>query len=223
MIELKPTSVNLVDHMLQPLATSIVRAARVSYESQSDDLGDRDWRLIKYLDKHGHTSPFRHSYLSFEIEAPIFVLRQWMKHTIGCAWNERSGRYTEFAHSFWEPMVWRSQDTKNKQGSIEPLSPDVQAELSRLYCDQVEAAFDCYSKMLELGAARELARVVMPVATMSKCVWTCSLQALIHFLKQRLDPHAQAEIRVAAEGVRALVEAQSDDSEKLITALLGGV
>ena len=95
---------------------SIVNSARISFAKQVEEIGARDEKLIRYLWEHKHTSPFRHATLQFHIKAPLFVLRQWMKHQVGCAWNEVSGRYVEFNNEFYLPKNWREQHESNKQG-----------------------------------------------------------------------------------------------------------
>ncbi|MDE3246718.1 MAG: FAD-dependent thymidylate synthase, partial [Acidobacteriota bacterium] len=108
--------VRLVDAMGSDL--SVVNAARVSFGKQKDTFEDSDRKLIKYLAVHEHTSPFRHAYMQFHVKAPIFVFRQWMKHQVGCSWNEISGRYVEFPNDeFFVPASFRQQAKVNKQGS----------------------------------------------------------------------------------------------------------
>ena len=107
--------VHLVDVMGSD--KSIVNSARISFGKQVEEIGEKDEKLIRYLWKHKHTSPFRHATLQFHVKAPIFVLRQWMKHQVGCAWNEISGRYVKFDAEFYSPKTWREQHESNKQGS----------------------------------------------------------------------------------------------------------
>tara|TARA_R100001440_G_scaffold33876_3_gene52815 strand:+ start:941 stop:1282 length:342 start_codon:yes stop_codon:yes gene_type:complete len=87
----------------------IVNAARISFGKRIDSMADKDWKLIEYLWTHQHTSPFRHIHFTFHIRAPLFVLRQWMKHQVGCSWNEISGRYVQFEYAFHQPKKWRSK------------------------------------------------------------------------------------------------------------------
>ena len=197
-------SVALVDVMGSAL--SVVNAARVSMGKRSESFDARDAKLIKYLWEHGHTSPFRHVHLQFHIKAPIFVLRQWMKHQVGCAWNEISGRYVELDESFWSPHLWREQSASVKQGSGGALEQSAQIDAHFVYVEAINAAVATYQRLLQMGVCKEQARAVLPVATMSECYWTCSLHALIHFLRQRLDGHAQQEIREYAQAVSELAE-----------------
>ena len=126
-IEVNDGFVELIDHMGDDLA--IVNAARVSYAGESKEWTGKDEKLLRYLWDHNHSSPFRHGNLKFRIKAPIFVLRQWMKHQVGCAWNEQSARYTEIKESFFYPEHFRLQDTKNKQSSFGYLDDDADMDI----------------------------------------------------------------------------------------------
>jgi thymidylate synthase (FAD) len=198
-------SVQLVDVMGSPL--SVVNSARVSMGKQADDMSEADWRLIDYLWSHEHTSPFRHVQFQFHVKAPVFVLRQWMKHQIGCAWNEISGRYVQFDHEAWSPDAWRAQADKIKQGSAGPMAEDDALRAQMIYDRAIEASFRAYEELLSAGVCKEQARACLPLSLMSECYWSCSLHALIHFLKLRLDHHAQVEIRAYARAVRESVSA----------------
>ena len=198
-------SVQLVDVMGSPL--SVVNSARVSMGKQVDQMSEADWRLIDYLWSHEHTSPFRHVQFQFHLKAPVFVLRQWMKHQVGCAWNEISGRYVQFNHEAWSPDAWRAQADKIKQGSAGPMAEDDALRAQMIYDRAIEASFKAYEELLSAGVCKEQARACLPLSLMSECYWSCSLHALVHFLKLRLDHHAQLEIRCFAEAVRESVSA----------------
>jgi thymidylate synthase (FAD) len=193
--------VELVDCMGGDLST--VNSARISYDRRKYEMDSKDERLIEFLWDAGHTSPSRHSVLQFRILAPIFVLRQWMKHTVGCAWNERSGRYVVFELEHFEPQVIFEEDPKVKQGTGTIMEDDigVKALMRQAFCD----AFDNYRTLLECGVAREQARAVLPLGMLTSCMWTVSLQAVLHFLDQRLDDHAQYETRLFAKAVLELM------------------
>ena len=198
-------SVQLIDVMGSPL--SVVNSARVSMGRQADEMSEADWRLIDYLWSHEHTSPFRHVQFQFHVRAPVFVLRQWMKHQVGCAWNEISGRYVQFDHEAWSPQAWRAQAEQIKQGSAGPISADDALWAQMIYDRAIDARFKAYEELLRVGICKEQARACLPLSLMSECFWSCSLHALIHFLKLRLDHHAQLEIRCFAEAVRESVSA----------------
>ena len=197
--------VELVESMGDAL--SIVNAARISFgRSQAGELTEKDKRLIKYLWRNKHTSPFRHVCFKFHIKAPIFILRQWMKHQVGCSWNEISGRYVKFDPSFYEPEKFRIQSTKVKQGSGGPIENQLNA--CSIYNDSINQSYSAYERLLEAGVCREQARTVLPLSLFSQCYWTASLHAVIHFLNLRLKKDAQLEIRLYAEAVREILEKQ---------------
>jgi len=199
---------------------TVVNTARVSYNKKSDEWGDKDERLLKYLWDHEHTSPFRHASIRFEIKAPIFVLRQWMKHQIGCSWNEISYRYTQLEEgeneSYYRPNLFRSQDAKNKQAGSSPLPRMDQIEADRIVKASYEASHKAYNDLINLGVCREQARIVLPVGIYSKAVWTASLQAIMHFIDLRLDESAQKEIRDYAVAIKTLAQQHFPQSIKLL-------
>jgi len=195
--------VALVDSMGSDL--SIVNSARVSFGKRTEELRPRDEKLIKYLWEHKHSSPFRHATLQFHIKAPIFVLRQWMKHQVGCSWNEASGRYIEFDYEFYTPAHFRVQSKDNKQGSEGAVDATIEQLAQEIYWDSCDNAMQGYSALLNMGVCKEQARMVLPLSLYSECYWTCSLQAAIHFLNLREDSHAQWEIQEYARAVRELI------------------
>lgn len=181
---------------------SVVNSARISFAKEVTDIGDRDEKLIRYLWEHRHTSPFRHATLQFHVKAPLFVLRQWMKHQVGCAWNEVSGRYVEFDAEFYTPSNWREQHESNKQGS--KGSVDDQFVCNAIYTDAMNSAVNYYLELLDQGVCKEQARMVLPLSLYTECYWTASLQALMHFLELREDSHSQWEIQEYARAIRQL-------------------
>jgi thymidylate synthase (FAD) len=196
-------SVTLVDYM--GTDESIVRAARVSTGSESKGHED-DRRLIRYLMRHGHSSPFEHVEISFHVRLPIFVARQWVRHRTAHL-NEHSARYSVLRDEFYLPDLEdiAAQDASNRQGRGEPLPPDG-AEQTRALMDVLyRDAYRTYTRLLEHGVARELARLVLPVSIYTEWYWKIDLHNLLHFLKLRLDPHAQLEIRRSAEVIAAIV------------------
>jgi len=204
--------VDLVDAMGSDL--SVVNAARVSFGKRKEELDEKDAGLVRYLWRHEGTSPFRHATVQFHLRAPIFVLRQWMKHQVGCSWNEISGRYVKFEPSFYLPDNWREQHESNKQGSKGSI--DDQDAARAVYSTCLDQQYAAYNELLELGVCKEQARMVMPLAMYSECYWTASLQAVMHFLRLRLDGHSQWEIRQFAAAVKALVEERLKTSLSLI-------
>lgn len=198
--------VDYVDHMGDDLR--VANVARVSFNNWKDEFDNKDKRLINYLLEHEHTSPFRHCYVSYRVKAPIFVLRQWGKHQVGCAWNELSMRYVHVPEvELWQPSQWRKQAKNSKQGSSdEPFSLQEEADLNQAVFEVARAAVVEYNRMIEQGVAREQARTILPQSLYTTVIWTASLQAVLHFLALRLDSHAQKEIRDYAEAVRDLTK-----------------
>lgn len=198
--------VDYLDHMGDDLR--VANVARVSFNNWKDAFDNKDKRLINYLLEHQHTSPFRHCYISYRVKAPIFILRQWGKHQVGCAWNELSMRYVHVPEvELWQPEAWRKQAKKSKQGSSDELIENVgQTALDDTARELGEKAVEAYNRMIEQGVAREQARTILPQSLYTTVIWTASLQAVLHFLALRLDSHAQKEIRDYAEAVRDLTK-----------------
>lgn len=198
--------VRLVDSMGNDL--SIVRNARVSYDAEwrAGENEKSDTRLINYLYKHKHNTPFEAVTLTFDVKAPIFVLRQWHRHRTQ-SYNELSARYRELPEEFYIPEASQitTQSTDNKQMRTEELNQNAEA-IQRGISDQNKAAFGTYKELLNAGCPRELARSVLPVGTYSHMFATMNLHNLFGFLRERLHEHAQYEIRVYAEAMLELIE-----------------
>jgi thymidylate synthase (FAD) len=204
--------VRLVDRMGSDL--SVVNAAKVSFDKEATDFGPREERLLQFLGREGHTSPFRHAALSFEVFAPLMVARQWWKYVVGSdhtmeGWNESSRRYVTEEPTFYsiEPTAWRSAPANRKQGSGEPLPVEVGRRLSAELADHYARSLERYEAAIADGVAVEQARVFLPAyALYVRWRWTASLQAVGHFLAQRLADDAQREIAAYASAVRELTE-----------------
>jgi thymidylate synthase (FAD) len=197
--------VRLVDHMGGDI--SVVRNARVSYDAEwraGEDKGS-DTRLIKYLYNNGHNTPFESVTLTFDIKAPIFVLRQWHRHRTQ-SYNELSARYRPLPAEFYVPKLDQitTQSTDNKQMRTDEVHPAAE-EIQWAMKVQNQDAFDTYGRLLRMGCPRELARSVLPVATYSHMFATMNLHNLFKFLSERLHPHAQYEIRIYAEAMLELI------------------
>lgn len=178
----------------------IANAARVSFGKFVTELSDHDKKLIRYLVQHNHSSPFEHNQLSFRVKCPLFVARQWMRHRMN-SYNEISYRYVKSALEFYIPAKWRYQDTQNRQGSVGEFED---AAMKEKYMAALEAAKLTYEELLASGLCRELARGLLPLCTYTEFIYTCNLHSLIHFLKLRLEPGAQWEIRMFAKGLLEL-------------------
>lgn len=211
--------VRLVDTLGSDLTP--VNAARVSYDKASEEMSERDARLIRYLIREKHTSPFRHAVLQFEVYAPLMVARQWWKHIIGSthqegaqdpmtAWNESSRRYVTESVQFYVPPAdqWRSVPEDKKQGSGEMLPLELGEEATAKLLEQIEEGMKNYEWASENNIATEMARLFLPSAygLYVRWYWTVSLQGLINFLNLRLEEHAQAEIREFAAAVKTLAK-----------------
>ena len=176
----------------------VVDAARVSYGGVSKG-PEADKKLIAYLLKHSHITPFEHSVFKFHVCAPIFVARQWFRHRFA-AYNEISFRYTEVKDDFYMPAVWRGQDKKNKQGSSSAAALDQDA-LQKMFKAQVNGALETYKKMIDMGVAREMARMALPVNLYTEFYWTVNARSLMNFVALRADAHAQWEIQQYGEAL----------------------
>ena len=198
--------VRLVDSMGSDL--SVVRAARVSYDADwraGEDQGS-DARLINYLWKNRHTSPFEAVTFTFEVKAPIFVFRQWHRHRTW-SFNEVSARYTELPEEVYIPStdVITTQSTANKQQRTNEMHPSA-PHFRNIMIEHAKASYGRYKLMLENGCPRELARCVLPVATYSRMFATVNLLNLLKFLSLRDHDHAQHEVRVYAQAMATLIE-----------------
>jgi len=192
--------VELQDMMGDDLA--IVNAARVSYLGESKG-AEQDKKLLFYLMEHKHTSPFEQVEFKFLVKLPIFVARQWMRHRTW-SYNEQSRRYTDDTPEFYFPTVWRKQSTNNKQGSDGEVNEV--GFLDGRYLKAVDLALDTYEKMLEMGVAKEQARIVLPHSLYTTFVAKVDAHNLMHFLTLRMDKHAQWEIRQYAEALYEIMK-----------------
>jgi thymidylate synthase (FAD) len=212
--------VTLIDCMGSDL--SVVNAARVSFGKKSEwvweefdgkviykdsyaRLSDRDTKLIRYLAKHKHLSPFGHAFASFHVKAPIFVARQLVKHKF-LRWNEISRRYVDEEPEVYLPNVWRGKSKDKKQGSDDTVSIDVtwydrDDGYNSWPEDSWFIALEAYQKMLELGVAPEQARMVLPQSTMTEWYWSGSLDAFAAMCKLRCASDTQYESRIVADQI----------------------
>ncbi|SET42375.1 thymidylate synthase (FAD) [Oceanobacillus limi] len=191
---------------------TVANAARVSYDKESFELDEKDEKLIRFLAREGHTSPFRHATLQFEVYAPLMVARQWWKYVVGSdhtmdAWNESSRRYVTEEPTFYIPDndEWRSKPANSKQGSGEPIDYSDGKHFTGALMRYVDDGLAMYEKAIEQGIAPEQARLFLPAYGMYvRWYWTASLQSVAHFVNQRLAHDAQAEIQAYAKAVNAL-------------------
>lgn len=210
--------VRLVNHMGTDL--TVVNAARVSYAKQSETLTEKDVKLIKFLAREGHTSPFRHAIIQFEIYAPLMVARQWWKYVVGSAhyegtgdsleaWNESSRRYITEEPAFYIPTAeqWRGQPENSKQGSGDLVSWELGEKYTKELMQYVDLGLQKYEAALSDGICAEQARLFLAAYGMYvRWYWTASLQSVAHFLNQRLEHDAQKEIQEYAKAILEVVK-----------------
>ena len=178
----------------------IVQSARVSYGEGTKSVS-QDGALIDYLLRHQHTSPFEQVVMTFHVKMPIFVARQWVRHRTG-RMNEVSGRYSIMKDEFYVPAEDKvsPQSTDNKQGrATEAFDKETADKIITKLEEGQKAAYESYNELIESGLAREIARINLPLSLYTEFYWEMDLHNLFHFLKLRLDSHAQYEIRVYAE------------------------
>ena len=230
--------VDYVDHMGTDL--TVCNAARVSFNNESewgldfdaierlkscpynkDDvrmLKDKDVKLIRYLAKHNHWTPFAHPQITLRIKAPVSIRTQFFKHKQGFTENEISRRYVTFEPEFYTP-IWRTKPTDGaKQGSDNFLKDEAQSGVNSMayqfVCDE---ALKNYNYLIEQGIAPEQARFILPQGMYTEWYWTGSLAAYARFYKQRIDDHAQWEVREYAKAVGKIIEPYFPVSWKQLT------
>lgn len=181
----------------------IVEAARISYQSPSKG-AEADKKLLHYLYKNRHTSPFEMCKVTFNIKLPIFVMRQFVRHRMQNL-NEVSARYTELPNEFYIPDKWRKQDTANKQGSVDMVT-DNHSLFTNWVTKQCVDCYETYQALLSNGVSREMARMVLPVNIYTECYCTWDLKNLLHFFTLRDDSHAQAEIQEYGRAMKSICE-----------------
>ena len=178
----------------------IVQSARVSYGEGTKSVS-QDGALIDYLLRHQHTSPFEQVVMTFHVKMPIFVARQWVRHRTG-RMNEVSGRYSIMKDEFYVPVEDKvsPQSTDNKQGrASEAFDKETADKIINQLEEGQKAAYESYNELIDSGLAREIARINLPLSLYTEFYWEMDLHNLFHFLKLRLDSHAQYEIRVYAQ------------------------
>ena len=201
--------VKFIDKMGSDL--SVVNAARVSFSKTSEWesitpagpieglLSKQDEKLINYLAKHNHWSPFGHASMQFHIKAPVFVARQLVKHQVGLVWNEVSRRYVDDEPEFYEPTEWRLAAEDKKQGSSDET---VEYDISYIYanCNEV------YQYMIKAGIAPEMARMVLPQSMMTEWYWSGTLMAFARVCNLRCKPDTQLETQMVANQIDEIGE-----------------
>ncbi len=189
----------------------VVNAARVSFHKVSEEFTEKDTRLINYLAKHKHFSPFNHSFISVRVKAPIFVARQLVKHKF-MPWNEVSRRYVDEEPEFYFPEYWRAKAENVKQGSSEEeasvigyFHPDDEGPAELPYAITYRS-LEIYQELLKNEVCAEQARMILPQNMMTEWIWSGTLGAFCDMLVLRLDPHTQYESRIVAQKLREQIE-----------------
>ena len=192
---------------------TVVNSARVSFGKRKEKFDKSDERLVRYLAKYKHYSPFRHLQIQFHVKAPEFVMRQWYKHVVGIettsnsstkdhAWNEISGRYVE-VEDFYTPEVFRKQSEDNKQATEGAIEEQMHAQT--LWGVAMFNAKKYYNDLLELGVGKEQARAILPLNQYTEVYWTASFQAVMNFIELRNEKTSQWEIQQYAKSMLDLM------------------
>ena len=206
--------VEVVDSLGNDL--TVVNSARVSFGKRKSVWSASDRRLVKYLAKYKHYSPFRHLQVQFHIKAPEFVMRQWYKHVVCIettsnsstkdhAWNEISGRYVEY-DEFYEPTIYRKQSEDNKQASEGQFEGDDIKDVEGHWTRAHNMSLTAYENLIDAGMAKEQARCILPLTLYTEVYWTASFQAIMNFIELRNEKTAQIEIQEYAKVLLELME-----------------
>ena len=189
--------VTLIDYMGSDL--TVVNAARVSFGKRKGkaEFDSSDKKLINYLARHNHWSPFGHCSIQFSIKAPVFVARQLVKHQVGLTWNEISRRYVDTEPEFFEPDVWRGAADDKKQGSSDETI-NISSHSKRVYLQVLKSAKWTYEDLLKQGVCPEQARMVLPQSMITEWYWSGTLYAFARVCNLRCKPDAQQETREIA-------------------------
>lgn len=205
-------NVEYIDHMGSDL--TVTNAARVSFDKHKEVFDAKDERLISYLARENHFTPFAHPQITVRVTAPVFVARQLQKHVVGLVWSEVSRRYVDDSPEFYMPKSWRGRPTDGaKQGSSDEVidvafngqfGPECKVDM--IYEGALKHAQMAYEYLLESGVAPEQARMILPQSMYTSWYWTGSLAAFARVCKLRLDSHAQSETRDVAKMIADIIE-----------------
>jgi thymidylate synthase (FAD) len=197
----------------------VVNAARVSFAKESAEFSQQDGKLVNYLAKHHHTSPFFHPQIQFRLKMPIFVAREWYRHTIGFSRNEVSRRYVSDNPECWVPEIeqFRERDPKAKQGSKE-TEVEYSLEARMVFDDTVRIATKAYETLLGINVAPEIARCLLPQSMYTEFIETASLAAYARLYNLRTSPDAQREIQWYAREIGKVMEEKFPHSWKALTS-----
>jgi len=201
--------VELIDHMGSDL--SVVNAARTSLGKESKEFSEKDARLVKYLAREKHLLPFRHPQITLRLKVPIFVARQLGKHQTGMSWSEESRRYIDSDPEFFYPDKWRKRAENVKQGSSDEEFPNRFydgygiVDTKQTIEDHYTYSLNLYKELLRSGMAPEQARMLLPQAMYTTCVWTGSLLSFVHVIHERTTAGTQKETRDVALQIKDIL------------------
>lgn len=194
---------------------SVVNSARVSFAKEISELESKDGKLINYLAKHRHDTPFRHNFIQLKCKVPLFLARQLMKHQAGLTWNEESRRYIDSEPEFYDVTEWRTRPNKSiKQGSAGVH--DDNSTLVSLNESFINTSLSVYTHMLDSNVAPEMARMVLPQSMMVNFIWSGNLLAFFHVYGLRSGEGAQVEAKEFAELMREQIEPEFPVSWKAL-------
>jgi len=182
----------------------IVNAAKVSFVKQSDSFEAAEERVLNFLMRERHGSPFEHNYFKFHVRAPIFVVREWQRHRIGFSYNEESGRYVELRPDFYVPETARTQEGRPGAYRFEDGNEAQTDQIRTAVMMHCKNAFRYYENLLASGIAKEQARILLPLNTYTEFYFTCNARSLMNFLELRMSSHAMYEIRKYADAMYKL-------------------
>ena len=195
---------------------TVVNSARVSFGKRKETFDKSDERLVRYLAKYKHYSPFRHLQVQFHVKAPEYVMRKWYKHVVGIettynsstkdhAWNEISGRYVP-VEEYYEPLIWRKQSDDNKQASEGQLDVETNSKAIHAYNHALQQTKEMYDRLVtHYGVAKEQARIILPLSQYTEVYWTASFQAIMNFIELRDEKTSQVEIQEYARSMKELM------------------
>lgn len=196
---------------------SVVNSARVSFAKEVSEMDTKDEKLINYLAKHYHDTPFRHNFIQLRCQVPLFLARQLMKHQAGLTWNEESRRYIDTPPEFYAPDEWRKRPEGSvKQGSGATLSENANIRTQRLYEQYIQSGVDFYNNLLHEKVAPEMARMVLPQSMMVNFIWSGNLLSFFHVYKLRAGHGAQQEAMEFAGLLKQAVEPEFPVSWKAL-------
>ena len=201
---------------------TVVNAARVSLAKESTEFSPQDAKLISYLANHSHISPFFHPQARFRLKMPIFIAREWFRHTIGFARNEVSRRYVDTPPDFFFPTELRPRAPLKKQGSLEDVPFEKNEECMKILLDHTDSCASVYRHLLDQGVCPEQARLVLPQNMMTEFIETGSLAAYARLCNLRLHPDSQKEIRELAAEIARQLEAKFPVSWRALLAASQG-